>query len=73
MNLFLQVLEEELKKECESCKNYEAQLCKMQVASKVIFIKPCLFHCPAATCMQLLIIFISLSSLLRRSKKGEVN
>lgn len=30
----IEVLEEEVKKECESCKNYEAQLCKMQVASK---------------------------------------
>lgn len=31
----LQVLEEEVKKECASCKNYEAQLCKIQVTSKV--------------------------------------
>ena len=31
----LQVLEEEVKKECASCKNYEAQLCKMQNTSKV--------------------------------------
>ena len=31
----LQVLEEEVKKECASCKNYEAQLCKMQITSKV--------------------------------------
>ena len=35
MVIYLQVLEEELKKECESCKNYEAQLCKLQIASKV--------------------------------------
>ena len=31
----LQVLEEEVKKECASCKNYEAQLCKIQITSKV--------------------------------------
>ena len=31
----LQVLEEEVKMECASCKNYEAQLCKMQNTSKV--------------------------------------
>ena len=31
----LQVLEEEIKKECASCKNYEAQLCKIQITSKV--------------------------------------
>lgn len=39
MFISLQVLEEELKRECESCKNYEAQLCKLQIASKVMILK----------------------------------
>ena len=33
--LYLQIAEEELKKECESCKNYEEQVCKLQAEKKV--------------------------------------
>ena len=36
--LTLQVLEAELHKQCESCKNYEAQLCKTQTTLKVYIV-----------------------------------